>query len=89
MILTKAFQATTSSTTMLEGKPNRSYVAVQNHDVSNPIVFTLGGADAILSPPNGIKVGPGEFGEMKNPDLNGKVTIISGTGSVDCTILYN
>jgi len=89
MIKSQAFQAGTSTSLMLRGKTGRTYVGVQNHDASNPVVFTLGGADAILSPPNGVQVKAGEFGEIKNNDLNGEVNIISGTGSVNCTILFN
>jgi len=88
MIISQAFQAQTVTTLMLRGKTGRSYVGVQNHDASNPVVFTLGGADAVLSTPNGIQVKAGEFGEIKG-DVDGVVNIISGTGAVDCTILFN
>jgi hypothetical protein len=88
MIKSSAFEAQTTNTLMLRIKPGRTYVAVQNHDAINPIVFTLGGADAVLSPPNGVQVKAGEFGEIKG-DVQGLVNIISGTGAVDCTVLTN
>lgn len=88
MISSQAFEAQTVTTLMLRNKPGRTYVAVQNHDASNPVVFTLGGADAVLSPPNGVLVKAGEFGELRG-DVNGIINIISGTGTVDCTVLQN
>jgi len=88
MIKTQAFEAQTVTTELLRPKTGRTYIAVQNHDASNPVVFTMGGADAVLSPPNGVLVKAGEFGEIKG-DVNGVVNIISGTGAVDCTVLFN
>ncbi len=88
MIKSKAFQAQTTTTQALPGRTGRTYVGVQNHDGSNPIVATLGGADAILSPPNGVRILAGEFLELQG-DLEGILNIISGTGAVDCTLLFN
>jgi len=88
MIKSKAFQATTTTSELLPVKTGRTYVGVQNHDAANPVVVTLGGADAILSPPNGVQIEAGEFLELQ-ADLEGIVNIISGTGAVDVTVLFN
>ena len=88
MIKSKAFQALTTTSVLLPVKTGRTYVGIQNHDVSNPVVATLGGADAVLSPPNGVNIGAGEFLELQG-DLEGIVNIIASTGAVDITILFN
>lgn len=84
MIVSKAFQAQTSAATLLEAKAGRQYLAVQNHDASNPICVTLGGAPAVISTPNGMIIKAGEFGELSGR-VGAKVTIISQTGTVNCT----
>lgn len=85
MIVSSAFQAQTTSSTLLKAKMGRKYVAVQNHDAVNQVVVTFGGPAAVLSPPNGMLVKAGEFGELKGR-IGTEITIISGISPVDCTV---
>jgi len=91
MIISTAKQAQTSTGVLYNGGRGTTLIALQNHDASNPVVVTLGGPDAILSPSNGMTILAGEFGELKGNagDFAGILTFISGTGAVDCTFFHN
>jgi hypothetical protein len=86
MLVTKSINIPTTSTPLDPGRPGRTSVRVQNPDVANPIVIAFGGQDAVLSPPNGFVIGPGEFLEIKDPNVGGPITGIAGTGAVDAVL---
>ena len=86
MIVSSALNLATSDTLISPGRPGRKYVGIQNTDVANFVVITFGGNAAVLSPPNGVKVGPGEFYEAKDVNINGPIRGISSTGAVDIVV---
>jgi len=64
---------------------NRSYLGFQNLDGSNDFHVHLG-SDAATTL-NGVRVGPGEFFELKVDDNNAEIRGISITGAVNIVFM--
>lgn len=89
MVNSEAYAAQTTSEVALPAVQRRKYFALQNHDPTNNVVAKFNGvetADAVLSPPNGMVIKPGEFGEIKGVDLSGEITIICAGAPVNTTL---
>jgi len=64
---------------------NRSYIGVQNLDASNDVHIKLGQGAATIT--NAVRVGPGEFFELKVDNNASEIRGISVTGAVNIVFL--
>lgn len=67
-----------STTVVIAAAPNRKYLRVQNDD-SSLTVWIKVGADAVLN--QGIKLGPGEYHEMRQDMNNVDPRVVNGIAS--------
>ena len=89
MIISKSLLAGLVSIPLLDKKPGRKYIAVQNHDPANFVVVTFGGLDAQTSPPNGMVIKAGEFGEINGHQLGGPIRIIADTAPCQTSVFFD
>jgi hypothetical protein len=74
-----------TSTGELAAAKNRGYIGIQNLDGSNPIHIHFGTEDATAL--NGVKVGAGEFYELRLSNNNTAIQAIAITGAVNIVFL--